>query len=212
MAEATPGWVPVAVHVLTRLLSITWVAAMMAMRWPSMVTRYGVKACAALFPMPMIGYASCVAMVRFCDNPSRAAVEAVVVGLGDEGDPGALQGGDGRCGRIEDVLLVLRLGAGAVGHHALEVHHAQLVPAKSWGMVVPRAVEGSEARLCPTVPCEMDVAAEAQGHRVPVAGPVRVQRRVLGEVRVRTVSWAEWDVVDVVDAGGLPEPPEKAAR
>ena len=27
-----------------------------------------------------------------------------------------------------------------------------LVPAKSWGMVVPRAVEGSAARLSPTVP------------------------------------------------------------
>ena len=39
MAEATPGWVPVAVHVLTRLSAITWVAVMMAMRCPSMVTR-----------------------------------------------------------------------------------------------------------------------------------------------------------------------------
>ncbi len=34
---------------------MTCVAAMMAMRWPSMVTRYGVKAWAALLPMPMIG-------------------------------------------------------------------------------------------------------------------------------------------------------------
>ena len=55
---------------LTRLLSMTWVAAMMAMRWPSTVARNGVKAWAALFPMPMIGYASWVAMVRFCESPS----------------------------------------------------------------------------------------------------------------------------------------------
>ena len=39
MAEATPGCEADAVHVLTRLLAITWVAEMTAMRWPSMVTR-----------------------------------------------------------------------------------------------------------------------------------------------------------------------------
>ena len=39
MAEATPGWVAVAVHVPTRLSAITCVAAMIAMRCPSMVTR-----------------------------------------------------------------------------------------------------------------------------------------------------------------------------
>ena len=39
MAEATPGWVADAVQVLTRLSAITCVAAMIAMRWPLMVTR-----------------------------------------------------------------------------------------------------------------------------------------------------------------------------
>ncbi len=55
MAEATPGWVAVAVHVLIRLSAITCVAAMMAIRCPSIVMRYGAKACAAVLPMPMIG-------------------------------------------------------------------------------------------------------------------------------------------------------------
>jgi hypothetical protein len=34
----------------------------------------------------------------------------------------------------------------------------------------------------------------------------------LGKCVYETVSWAEWEVVEVVDAGGLPEPPEKAPR
>ena len=55
MAEATPGWVLLAVHVLTRLSAMTCVAAMIAIRCPLIVIRYGAKACAALLPIPMIG-------------------------------------------------------------------------------------------------------------------------------------------------------------
>ena len=39
MAEATPGWVLVAVHPLTRLAAMTCVAEMTAIRWPFSVTR-----------------------------------------------------------------------------------------------------------------------------------------------------------------------------
>ena len=55
MAEATPGWVAVAVQVLIRLSAMTCVAVMTAMRCPSMVMRYGANAWAAVLPMPTIG-------------------------------------------------------------------------------------------------------------------------------------------------------------
>ena len=55
MAEATPGCVPLAVQVLTRLSAITCVAAMIAIRCPLIVIRYGAKAWAALLPIPMTG-------------------------------------------------------------------------------------------------------------------------------------------------------------
>ena len=48
---------------------MTWVAAMTAMRCPFRVIRYGVKAWAALLPIPMMGYFACAATVRFWESP-----------------------------------------------------------------------------------------------------------------------------------------------
>src|SRR4051812_25648996 len=54
-ADANPPWVSDAVHVEISASSMTWVAPMIAMRWPCTVRRYGAYAWSASAPMPTTG-------------------------------------------------------------------------------------------------------------------------------------------------------------
>ncbi len=69
-AEATPPWVDVAVHVLVRLGGMIWVPAKTAMRWPSIVVRYGANAWAALAPAPARGKLALAATASPCVRPA----------------------------------------------------------------------------------------------------------------------------------------------
>ncbi len=50
---------------------MTWVAAMMAIRCPSMVIRYGAKASAAFWPMPRMVYFDCRRAASDICKPAR---------------------------------------------------------------------------------------------------------------------------------------------
>ena len=79
-----------------------------AIRWPCTVARYGVKACAALAPMPDDREARGLRDGQGLRKPRPAAVLAVVVRLGDERDVLGLERGERGRRRVEDELLGLR--------------------------------------------------------------------------------------------------------
>ena len=131
---------------------MTWVAAMMAIFWPLMVVSYGVKAWPTFWPIPRIGIARRLLGREGHLQAGRSAVLAVVVGLGDQGDAGVLEGGDGRGRGVEHVLL----GLGARGSVPSVSADSKLAmdrsaPASSAGTVGPRAVAGSAASRSPRV-------------------------------------------------------------
>ena len=84
-------------------------------------------------------------------QPGLTAVLAVVVGLGDEGDAGRLEGGQGGRRGVEVVGLGLGVGTGPVGHGGLEIDHAEVAPDSRLRTPVPRAVVGSAASRSPSV-------------------------------------------------------------
>ncbi len=70
----------------------------------------------------------------------RAAVLSVVVGFGDQRHAGALERGHHGRRRVEDVLLRLRVRAGAVGQRRLVVDHRQVGTREQLGHRRPQGV------------------------------------------------------------------------
>ena len=104
----------------------------------------------------------------------------MIVGLGDEGDPRPLEGLH-RAGRgVEDVLLGLGVGTGAVRQRGLEVRHRQVRTAEELGhrraegrcRVRGQAVAEIGSRW------EVHVAPEREGDGPAVAIPVRTETGV----------------------------------
>ncbi len=118
-----------------------------------------------------------------------AAVQPVVVGLGDQGHAGAAEGVECR-GRGEEVVL-LRLGvrARAVGHGGLEVDHGQVGARQQRGDGRPEGSGGVGGQPVTQVGPgrKVHVAAEGEGHRPAVPLPLglepRIARRDRGDVR-----------------------------
>jgi hypothetical protein len=112
----------------------------------------------------------------------RPTVHTVVVGLGGHGDRGALESRDGRRGCVEDVRLALRFRARPVGHRCLDVHHLELGSVEELGDARAEGRRRVLGQALAHIAREVHVAPEAEGDGLPVAGPVRVERRVLREV------------------------------
>ena len=55
------------------------------------------------------------------------------------------------------------------------------VPAKSWGMVVPRAVDGSSARLAPTAPAKCTSPPKASVTVLPLPGQSGLRGECFGK-------------------------------
>ena len=161
---------------------MTWVAAMIAMCCPWIVVVYGVNACAAFCPMPRIVYPVWALVARAVCSPGRPAILAVVVGLGDERHAGALERVDDGGRRVEDELLALRVGAGAVGQGGLVVDHGQVGAREQLRHRGTESVGGVGRQPVPQGGAgrEVDVAPEGEGHGLPVTLPVRVEPRIAG--------------------------------
>ena len=112
----------------------------------------------------------------------RPAVLAVVVGLRDQRHAGALEGAHGGRRRGEDVLLVLRLRAGAVRQRGLEVHHGEVDPRKEGRYGRPQGIGRVGGQPIPEVGPgrEVHVPAEGEGDGLAVAVPVRIETGVPG--------------------------------
>ncbi len=87
-------------------------------------------------------------------------------------------------------------------------------PAKSWGMVVPRAVEGFWASFPPTTPSKWTSPPKPSVTVFPSPFQSGLSGEFLGKCWLASVATRadEDDVVVEVDAVGVPEPPENPAR
>ena len=162
---------------------MTWVAAMMAMCCAVDRRRVRREGLRGVLADAEDGVARLCPVGQRRLQTRRAAVLAVVVGLGDQGDSGALERAERRGRRVEDVLLGLGVGTGPVGEGRLEVDHGEVDPRQELrARVGPRRVGGSSASRSPKVGAgrEVDVAAEGERDRLPVALPVRIEPRVAG--------------------------------
>ena len=121
LAEVTPPLVAVAVHVGISAPSITWVAPMIAMRWPCTVTRCGAYASAASAPMPTTGNPDVWIAARESARPTAPKSMPWLLAIVATSTPAACSSLECRRRRPERVLL--RLGNTRSVIAGLEVHH-----------------------------------------------------------------------------------------
>ena len=79
---------------------------------------------------------------------------------------------------------------------------------KSWGMVVPRAVAGSLARLVPTAPAKCTSPPKPNVMVLPLPVQSGLSGECFGKRSAVAAAW--WAVAGVL--GGAEEPPVKNAR
>ncbi len=158
--------------------------------------------------MPMIGKLACDAIVRFCDRPwgpqsmpwslasvatdTVAPLRAVTAEAGASKMYGLFCGS----GQVPSVTAVSRLTM------------RSWVPEKSCGMFVPRAVEGSLARLAPTAPAKWTSPPKPSVTVLPLPVQSGLSGECFGKCSAVAASW--WVVAGAL--GGGPEPPEKKAK
>ena len=87
-------------------------------------------------------------------------------------------------------------------------------PEKSWGMVVPSAVDGSFARFSPTTPAKCTSPPKPSVTVLPLPFQSGLSGERFGKRSAVTMAWCPGpvDVVEVPALPGLPEPPEKKAK
>ena len=87
-------------------------------------------------------------------------------------------------------------------------------PAKSCGIVLPRAVEGFWARFVPTAPAKCTSPPKPMVTECPLPFQSGLSGECVGKCSAATVAcWVvEVEVEVEVEVGDLPEPPEKKAR
>ena len=158
--------------------------------------------------MPMMGKLAWEAIVRFCDKPSApqsmpwslasvatdtvALLRAVTAEAGASKMYGLLWGS----GHVPSVTAVSTLTI------------LSWVPSKSWGMPVPRAVEGSWVRLAPTSPAKWTSPPKPRVMVLPLPAQSGLRGECFGKCSAVAAAW--WVVVG--DLGGGLEPPEKNAK
>ena len=153
-------------------------------------------------------------MVRFCESPcgpqsmpwSLASVasemEALLSAVTADAGASKMYGLDCGSGHVPSVTAVSRFTM------------RSWAPEKSWGIVVPSAVDGSLARFSPTTPAKCTSPPKPSVTVLPLPFQSGLSGERFGKCSAATVAWCPGavDVVEVLDVPGLPPPPEKKAK